>query len=48
MGYLEVFKVLQDHTHTPSLNLRDHVPNISATMVYGMGVWGGHMGGAYR
>ena len=45
MGYLEVLKVLQDHTHTPSLNLRDHVPNISATMVYGMGVWVKCMGG---
>ena len=25
-------------THTPGLNLRDHVPNILATMMYGMGV----------
>ena len=43
LKFSKCFKI----THTHSLNLRDHVPNISTTMVYGMGVWGGRMGGVY-
>ena len=43
LKFSKCFKI----THTPSLNLRDHVPNISATMVYGMDVWVKRMGEMY-